>query len=45
MVRRLFEADGAAADREAFELAAGINAEQITEIDRMNLMLENLPDS
>ncbi|MEX0662161.1 MAG: DUF305 domain-containing protein [Balneolaceae bacterium] len=44
MVRTLFEADGAAADREAFELASGINAEQITEIDRMNLMLENIPD-
>lgn len=45
MVRTLFEAKGAAADREAFELASGINAEQITEIDRMNLMLENIPDN
>lgn len=45
MVNTLFAAEGAAADREAFELAAGINAEQITEIDRMKLMLENIPDS
>ncbi len=45
MVQTLFAADGAAADREMFDLASGINAEQITEIERMKLMLENIPDS
>ncbi len=45
MVQTLFAADGAAADREMFDLASGINAEQVTEIARMNLMLENIPDS
>lgn len=45
MVQTLFSAEGAAADREAFDLASGINAEQITEINRMNMMLENIPDS
>lgn len=45
MVDELFSADGAALDREAFDLASGINAEQVTEIDRMRLMLEEKQDS
>lgn len=45
MVEELFSADGAALDREAFDLASGINAEQITEIDRMRSMLEEKLDS
>lgn len=44
MVDELFAADGAANDTEAFELAAEINAEQITEIERMRLMLEDYED-
>jgi len=42
MVDQLFSSDGAALDREAFDLASGINAEQITEIERMKLMLEQM---
>jgi len=42
MVDDLFETDGAASDREAFDLAAGIHVEQVTEIDRMRLMLDNM---
>ena len=42
MVDQLFSADGAALDREIFDLASGINAEQITEIERMRLMLEEI---
>lgn len=42
MVEELFAADGAASDTESFELASGINAEQVTEIERMKLMLENI---
>lgn len=44
MVDELFAADGAANDTEAFELASEINAEQITEIKRMQLMLEDYED-
>jgi uncharacterized protein (DUF305 family) len=40
MVEELFSFDGAAVDREAFKLASGIKAEQITEIERMRLMLD-----
>ena len=40
MVDELFAADGAASDREMFDLASGINAEQVTEIERMRQMLE-----
>lgn len=40
MVQELFNTNGAASGTEAFELASGINAEQITEIERMKLMLE-----
>jgi uncharacterized protein (DUF305 family) len=42
MVEELFAADGAASDTASFELASGINAEQVTEIERMKLMLENI---
>lgn len=42
MVDELFTADGAASDREMFDLASGINAEQITEIERMRQMLEEI---
>lgn len=42
MVQDLFAVDGAATDREAFELASGIKAEQVTEIARMKLMLEEM---
>jgi len=42
MVNELFESDGAANDNEIFDLASGIHAEQVTEIDRMKLMLEEM---
>lgn len=42
MVDELFAADGAASDREMFDLASGIYAEQVTEIERMKLMLEQM---
>ncbi|WP_069132915.1 DUF305 domain-containing protein [Rhodohalobacter halophilus] len=42
MVENLFAADGAASDYQSFELASGINADQVTEIERMKLMLENI---
>jgi len=45
MVDQLFSADGAALDREAFDLASGINAEQETEINRMRSMLEEMGES
>lgn len=44
MVENLFSADGAAQDEEAFRLASDIQVDQRTEIDRMNLMLDRLPD-
>jgi uncharacterized protein (DUF305 family) len=44
MVQQLFDADGAANDTESFELASDIHAEQITEIERMRLMLRNMAD-
>jgi uncharacterized protein (DUF305 family) len=44
MVQELFDADGAANDNESFELASDIHAEQITEIERMRLMLSNMSD-
>lgn len=40
MVQELFNAEGAASGREAFDLASGIHAEQVTEIERMKRMLE-----
>lgn len=42
MVNELFAADGAANDNEIFDLASDIHVEQITEINRMKLMLEEL---
>jgi uncharacterized protein (DUF305 family) len=42
MVQELFNTDGAASGTETFNLASGINAEQITEIERMKLMLESI---
>lgn len=45
MVNELFDADGAANDNEIFDLASGINVEQITEINRMRLMLEEIEEN
>lgn len=45
MVSTLFEADGAALDEESFNLASDIQVDQITEIERMKLMLENMTNS
>lgn len=42
MVQELFNTDRAASGAEMFNLASGINAEQITEIERMKLMLESI---
>ena len=42
MVDQLFGADGAANDNEIFDLASDIHAEQVTEINRMRLMLEEI---
>lgn len=44
MVQDLFAADGAALDNESFDLASGIHAEQVTEIERMRQMLEEIPE-
>ncbi|MFU8861198.1 MAG: DUF305 domain-containing protein [Cyclonatronaceae bacterium] len=44
MVQELFNTDGAANDTEIFRLASEINAEQITEIERMRKMLEMMTD-
>jgi uncharacterized protein (DUF305 family) len=43
MVHELFAIDGAAQDEAAFKLASDIQVDQITEINRMKLMLESLP--
>ncbi len=42
MVDTLVSTDGAAQDEDAFRLSADINADQITEIERMKLMLEEI---
>jgi len=42
MVNQLLEADGAANDEESYRLAVDIYAEQVTEIDRMKLMIEEI---
>ncbi|NBC27483.1 MAG: DUF305 domain-containing protein [Bacteroidetes bacterium] len=42
MVQTLFASDGAALDREMFKLASGIHADQVTEIDRMQQMLDSI---
>ena len=44
MVDRLFNTDGAAQDEAAFKLASDINVDQKTEIDRMEQMLNALPE-
>jgi uncharacterized protein (DUF305 family) len=44
MVDELFSTDGAALDEAAFKLASGIHVDQVTEIARMELMLDQLPD-
>ncbi len=45
MVDELFSTDGAALDEAAFKLASGIHVDQVTEIARMELMLDQLPDA
>lgn len=45
MVNTLLHTDGAAQDEAAFRLASDINADQTTEIARMQTMLEALPDA
>lgn len=42
MVDNLLKADGAAQEEAAFKLASGINADQKTEIDRMQRMLNSI---
>ena len=44
MVHELFDTDGAALDDVSFRLASDIQVDQITEIARMRLMLEAMPD-
>lgn len=43
MVDALFDTDGAGMDEAAFRLASDINVDQITEINRMQQMLDALP--
>jgi uncharacterized protein (DUF305 family) len=43
MVEQLFGATGAAQDGYVFKFASDVNADQTTEIDRMNIMLAMLP--
>lgn len=43
MVKDLFATDGAGQDEAAFKLANDVQVDQITEINRMKLMLEALP--
>lgn len=45
MARELFDTDGAAGDEEAFRLAADIHVDQITEVNRMRLMLQELEEN
>lgn len=45
MVTDLFDSDGAALDEQAFRLASDIQVDQITEIDRMRLMLSQMSDA
>ena len=44
MVTNLFGTDGAAQDDQAFRLASDIQVDQRTEIERMRLMLKQLPE-
>ena len=45
MVDDLFATDGAAQDEDAFKLASDVQVDQRTEIARMQLMLDALPDA
>jgi len=45
MVTDLFDSDGAALDEQAFRLASDIQVDQITEIERMKLMLSQMNDA
>ncbi|WP_234570405.1 DUF305 domain-containing protein [Rhodohalobacter sp. 614A] len=45
MVKELFNTDGAALDHQAFRLASDIQVDQTTEIERMELMLQNMKGS
>ena len=45
MVHKLFSTDGAGQDEAAFKLASDVQVDQITEINRMKLMLDALPDA
>ena len=45
MVKDLFATDGAGQDEASFKLANDINVDQITEIKRMELMLNALPEA
>lgn len=45
MVEELIATDGAAQDEEAFRLSADIRVDQVTEIERMKLMLNKLSDT
>lgn len=45
MVTTLVNTDGAVQDEAAFKIASDINVDQITEIERMRLMLSRLPTS
>ena len=42
MVKTLISTDGAAQDEQAFRLSTDINVDQITEIERMKLMLNKI---
>jgi len=42
MVDALFNTDGAALDETVFKLASGVRVDQVTEVDRMQLMLQAL---
>ena len=43
MVRELFKVDGAGQDEDVFRFASDVHVDQITEIDRMRVMLDALP--
>jgi uncharacterized protein (DUF305 family) len=45
MVNDMFAADGSGNDEDAYRLAADIYAEQLTEIERMKLMLNEMADA
>lgn len=45
MVRELFATDGALQDEDVFRLASDVQVDQITEIERMELMLSRMPGS